>query len=281
MSRSALILLTLLALLAFAGNSLLCRLALATTAIDAASFTALRLTAGALMLGLLVRQPVAAARDAGSWPSAFALFAYAAGFSFAYLDLTAATGALLLFAAVQAAMTGYGLWRGERLTLLQWCGIALASAGLVTLLLPGLAAPPPAAALLMLGAGTAWGIYSLRGRGAGDATLVTAGNFLRTLPLAALLALAATPWRSIDAAGTVYAVASGALTSGLGYALWYRALPALRATTAATVQLGVPALAALGGVLLLGERMTGRLLLAGTAILGGIALVTLTRRRAR
>ncbi|MDF3031542.1 MAG: family transporter [Moraxellaceae bacterium] len=150
MSRSALILLTLLALLAFAGNSLLCRLALATTAIDAASFTALRLTAGALMLGLLVRQPVAAARDAGSWPSALALFAYAVGFSFAYLDLTAATGALLLFAAVQAAMTGYGLWRGERLTPLQWCGIAFASAGLVTLLLPGLAAPPPAAALLML-----------------------------------------------------------------------------------------------------------------------------------
>jgi drug/metabolite transporter (DMT)-like permease len=278
MSRPATLALTALALLAFAGNSLLCRLALRTTTIDAASFTTLRLAAGALMLGALVCLRPGRPHVGGSWSSAVALFVYAAAFSYAYLDLTAATGALLLFAAVQATMTGYGLWRGDRLTQRQWSGLLLAGAGLVALLLPGLAAPPLTGALLMLGAGAAWGVYSLRGRGAGDPTAATAGNFLRALPLTLLLSLVALRGQQVDGVGAVYALASGALTSGLGYAVWYRVLPALHAASAATVQLSVPALAAAGGVLLLGEAMSLRLLLASAAILGGIALGTLPRR---
>lgn len=281
MSRYTTMALTALAMLAFAGNSLLCRQALHGTGIDPASFTVLRLLAGAVMLWLVMRfrAPAAgAAGTRGSWTSALALFTYAAGFSYAYLSLTAATGALLLFAAVQATMTGHGLWQGERLGWQPSLGLCIACGGLLLLLMPGLSAPPLAGAVLMMAAGAAWGIYSLRGRGTGDPTAATAGNFLRTVPFALLLAMLATPWRSLDAAGVAYALASGALTSGLGYALWYRALPALRATSAATVQLSVPALAAAGGVVLLGEPLSPRLVFASAAILGGIALVTLNRR---
>lgn len=270
--------LTLLALAAFAGNSLLARAALRDTQIDAASFTAIRLASGAAVLWLIVRGRGGDAR-AGSWRSALALFAYAAAFSFAYLSLTAATGALLLFGAVQVTMIGVGLARGERLRPLQWTGFALAFGGLVGLLLPGLTAPPLAGALLMIAAGIAWGAYSLRGRSAAaDATATTAGNFLRAAPMALLLALATLPWTRIDAPGTGYALASGALTSGLGYAVWYTALKGLRATTAATVQLSVPVLTALAGVLLLAEPLAPRLLLASAAVLGGIALVIAARR---
>lgn len=265
--------LTLLAMLAFAGNSLLCRAALRDTGLDAASFTTLRLASGALALWLLTRRRGGGRSGKGNWLSALALFAYAAGFSFAYLSLSAATGALLLFGAVQATMIGYGIWKGERLRGLQLVGLTLALAGLVGLLLPGISAPPLVAAVLMLGAGAAWGIYSLRGKGAGDPTMVTAGNFLRAVPVAVILSVLMYRHASVDAAGLGYALASGALTSGLGYAIWYMALPALRTTSAATVQLSVPVIAALGGVVLLGESLNLRLVLASAAILGGIALV--------
>lgn len=266
-------LLTTLAMLAFAGNSLFCRLALRDTEIDAASFTAIRLASGALVLAALLMLRGKRPTAGGSWPMAAMLFAYAVCFSFAYRDLTAATGALLLFGAVQFAMTGYGLWTGERIRGLKLVGLLVALAGLVWLLLPGLAAPPLLAAALMLVAGAAWGVYSLLGKGAGDPTAATGGNFLRSLPFAAALALTATTAGTVDHTGALYAVLSGAVTSGLGYVLWYAALPMLRATTAATVQLSVPAIAALGGAMLLAEPVTARLLVASVAVLGGIALM--------
>lgn len=278
MRRSLTPVLTTLAMLAFAGNSLLCRVALRDTGIDPASFTSIRLLSGALVLWLIVQLRAGARGPAGSGWSALALFAYAAAFSYAYLSLPAATGALLLFGAVQATMIGYGLWTGQRLAWPQWGGLALAIGGLVGLLLPGLSAPPLPGSLLMLGAGVAWGVYSLRGRGGGDPTVVTAGNFVRAAPLALLLSALTLPAMSVDATGAAYAVASGALASGVGYAVWYGALPGLRPATAASVQLSVPALTALGGVLLLDELPTLRLFIASLAILGGIALVILGRR---
>ena len=264
---------------AFAGNSLLCRLALKHTSIDATSFTTIRLISGALVLWLVTRRYRGLQAGGGNWLSALALFFYAAGFSFAYVTLPAASGALLLFGAVQATMIGYGIWSGERLRRLQLVGLALALSGLLGLLLPGLSAPPLYGSVLMLGAGLAWGIYSLRGKGAGDPTRVTAGNFLRAAPVAIALSLFMFSFKgaSLDAAGFWYAVSSGALTSGIGYAIWYAALPALKATNAATVQLSVPVIAALGGIAFLGEPITLRLGLASAAILGGIALVVLEK----
>ncbi len=214
----------------------------------------------------------------GNWLSALALFVYAAGFSFAYTSLSAATGALLLFGAVQATMIGYGIRRRERLRGLQLPGLVLAFTGLVGLLLPVLSSPPLYGSLLMLTAGMAWGVYSLRGRGAGDPTMVTAGNFLRAVPVALALCLFMFRGQSLDGAGLGYAAASGALASGIGYAIWYMVLPALQATSAASVQLSVPVIAALGGTMLLGEPVTLRLALASVAILGGIALVILHRQ---
>jgi len=271
--------LTALAMLAFASNSLLCRAALARTGIDAASFTTVRIASGALTLWALVRLTQGGQAVAGSWRSALALFAYAAGFSFAYLTLPAATGALLLFGAVQATMIGRGLWAGERPGRLALLGMLLAFGGLIGLLRPGLSAPPLLGSLLMLGAGAAWGIYSLRGRSAGDPTRATAGNFLRAVPLAAVLSLATLHQASLDPAGVAYAVASGAVASGIGYAIWYTALPMLKAVQAATVQLSVPVIAALGGIALLGESFSLRLLWTSLAILGGIALVIADRPR--
>ena len=275
-------LLTALAMAAFAGNSLLCRVALKGTAIDAASFTAIRLVSGALVLWALAGRRPGAQTGQGNWLSAWALFAYAACFSFAYVSLPAGTGALLLFGAVQALMIGYGLWSGERLQRWQLAGLALAFGGLAGLLMPGMSAPPLGGSVLMLAAGMAWGVYSLRGKGAGDPTRVTAGNFLRAAPLAVGLGLLVLTFRgvSLDAAGAGLAVASGALTSGIGYVVWYGVVPALRATTAASVQLSVPLIAALGGIVFLGEPLTLRLVLASAAILGGIALVVLQKRAA-
>lgn len=278
MSRGRALSLTALAMIAFAGNSLLCRVALTDTGIDAASFTTIRLASGALTLWLVASLARRERGGRGNWLSAFALTAYAAGFSFAYLSLSAATGALLLFGAVQATMIGHGLAKGERFRAPQLAGLALALAGLVGLLMPGLAAPPLGGAAWMLGAGVAWGVYSLRGRGAGDPTRVTAGNFLRAVPLALALGALTWPGAAVDAAGFAYAVASGALASGLGYAIWYTALPALKATHAATVQLSVPVIAAAGGAAFLGEVVTLRLALASAAILGGIALVILEKQ---
>ncbi|PKO84342.1 MAG: EamA family transporter [Betaproteobacteria bacterium HGW-Betaproteobacteria-11] len=272
------VLLTALTMLAFAGNSLLCRLALKDTAIDAASFTTVRLVSGALALWLLVRLRQGAQPLAGNGWSACALFVYAAGFSFAYLSLPAATGALLLFGAVQATMIGYGYWRGERFSAMRSAGFLLAVTGLIGLLLPGLSAPPLPGALLMLAAGISWGIYSLRGKGGGDPTRATAGNFLRAVPFAVVLSVIFWPQTRLDASGFLLAVASGALTSGLGYALWYAVLPALAASTAATVQLSVPVIATVGAVFWLNEAVSARLVLASLAVLGGIALVIRGRR---
>lgn len=279
MTRHRVALLTLLAVLAFAGNSLLCRLALRETRIDPATFTGVRLLSGGLALWLIVRVRGEAQQGSGGWGSALALFAYAAAFSFAYVNLAAGTGALLLFGAVQASMIGAGLWRGERLRAPQWCGLLLALCGLVGLLLPGLSAPPLPACALMLGAGAAWGVYSLRGRRGGAPLRTTADNFLRAVPFAALLSLATVHGASFDSAGMYCALASGIVTSALGYAIWYSALRGLNATQAATVQLSVPLIAALGGVTLLGEPFTLRLVLAAVAILGGIALVIASASR--
>ena len=280
MSYARIIALTSLAMIAFAGNSLLCRAALKHTGIDAASFTTIRLISGAVMLTLVARMRGGVSAGRGNWLSAFALVAYAAGFSFAYVSLPAATGALLLFGAVQATMIGHGVWVGERLGRLQLVGLMLAFGGLVGLLLPGLSRPPLYGAALMLGAGVAWGVYSLRGKSAGDPIMVTAGNFLRAVPIAAALSVLSVLMLKValDNAGFCYAASSGALASGIGYAIWYTVLPALKATKAATVQLSVPVIAALGAVVFLGEPITLRLVLASAAILGGIALVIVEKQ---
>jgi len=278
MNKTNVVLSTAVAMMAFAANSLLCRVALRGAHIDAASFTLIRLASGALVLWLIVRLRGGTAGKHGSWLSAFALFSYAAGFSFSYLTLPASAGALLLFGAVQATMIGYGLWRGERLGLMQSAGSTLACAGLIGLLLPGLSAPPLDGAILMIVAGVAWGVYSLRGRSSSDAMASTAGNFIRALPFVAVLSVLMLSRASLDVLGVGYAVASGAIASGLGYAVWYSALPGLRATNAATVQLSVPVIAALGAALFLDEAITLRLVLASVAVLGGITLVMTGRR---
>lgn len=278
MTPIRLIPLTLLVLLAFAGNSILCRLALRATTIDPATFTSVRLLSGALVLWVLVSTFRRNVRGQGNWGSALALLAYAAALSYAYIDLPTGLGALLLFAAVQVTMIGHALTHGERLQVVQWLGFGLAIAGLVGLLLPGLTAPPLIGSTLMLASGIAWGVYSLRGKGAGDPTRVTAGNFMRAVPIALLLSLLTLGQMQWDATGVLYAVISGGITSGLGYSLWYMVLPHLRSTTAASLQLSVPVIASLGGVLFVGEALTLRLVLAAIAILGGIALVIRGRR---
>lgn len=279
MPRLHLFALTALVMAAFAGNSLLCRLALRDTGIGAADFTAIRLGSGALVLGALVHTRTRAAPGRGSIVSALALLAYAGCFALAYRELTAAAGALLLFGSVQATMLGYGLAHGERLRGGRGLGFLLALGGLLALLLPGLEAPPLRGALLMLFAGAAWGVYSLRGRTAGDPLRVTAGNFVRAAPLACVWAWWAPREAAVEPAAWAYALASGALASGLGYAAWYRVLPALQAAQAGTVQWSVPALAALGGVVLLDEPLSARLIAAGFAILGGTALILRPERR--
>lgn len=270
------LLLTAIALCCFAGNSLLCRLALAENQIDATSFTAIRLVSGAAVLALfssLSRRDARSAR--GSWVSAALLFAYAAPFSFAYLRLGAAMGALILFALVQATMLGWGVVRGERPSALAWSGIVLAIGGLVALTLPGRSAPDPLAAFLMAIAGVAWGVYSLRGRVASGSPLaLTAASFVRSLPFAALLVVVTIPLFGAHATarGIFLAATSGAIASGLGYSVWYAVLPQLSRTRAAVVQLLTPVVAASGAVVWLGESVSARLVLAGTAILGGVAL---------
>lgn len=282
--------LTSLSMLAFAGNSLLCRLALKTTRIDAASFTTLRLVSGAIVLAILVLlrertvrrrsvQPAVKSNTGrkGNWLSALALYSYAAAFSFAYASLPTGTGALLLFGTVQAGMIGYALLQGERFNLMQWVGLACACAGLIWLLLPGVAAPPLAGALLMIVAGLSWAVYSLRAKGAGDPTAVTAGNFIRAAVVAVAFSLATLNTVSLDSRGIAYALLSGGLASGIGYAVWYTALRSIPATIAAVVQSSVPVLAAIGGVLVLDERFSLRLVLASVAILGGVTLVIMRK----
>ena len=284
-TRARVIALTAFAMLPLSANSWLCRAALRDTGIDVASFTSIRLLSGALMLWLLLQarrlwhRDTAAPGESGNWLSACALFGYAALFSFAYVELTAGTGALLLFGAVQVTMIGLGLRRGERLDAVQLMGVTLAFGGLVGLLAPGLSAPPLLSGAMMLGAGACWGLYSMRGQGAQYPVQVTAGNFMRTVPITAALSLVMLQNASVDATGFWYAVASGALTSALGYVLWYSVVPLIKSVTAATVQLSVPVIVAVGGVLLLGEPITLRLVLASAAVLGGIGLVILERGR--
>ncbi len=232
---------------------------------------------GAVTLLLLVFITRRTRSIGGNWLSAIALFGYAAGFSFAYISLSAATGALILFGAVQCTMIGYGLIKGERMNLVQSTGVLVAVAGVVGLLFPGLSAPPITSALLMFGAGVSWGIYSLRGRGVMDATWESAGNFVRAVPFVLLVSVLSLQNAEVDLSGVGFAVASGSLASGLGYSIWYSALCELTATRAATVQLTVPALAAIGGVVFLGEPVTLRLSLASVAILGGVAVFILNK----
>lgn len=280
-STPRLVVLTVLVMGAFATNSLLCREALASRSIGVAEFTFARLVSGAAVLWLLVALRGGKRDVGGDWLSAAALFGYAACFSFAYLTLSAGTGALLLFGAVQISMISWGLLRGERLTSWQWFGLASAFAGLAWFVSPGVEAPPLLGAVLMVAAGICWGIYSLRGRGTRNATVASAGNFIRAVPLAAALYLLA--FDSSDQStwvGWVLAIASGALASGLGYALWYSVLPRLTAGTSATVQLSVPLIAAVGGVLFLGEALTIRLEVAAAVVLGGIYIFVHSGSRA-
>ena len=273
---------TALALAAFAANSLFCRLALRPAAIDAASFTFVRLLAGAIALGLicLIKRKPGRGLLRPDPVAVLALFAYAAAFSFAYRDLTAGTGALLLFGAVQAVMIGVGLFRGERPGAAEWGGLVVALAGLGWLVAPGLAAPSPRGAGLMALAGAAWGVYSLRGRQAQDPLPATAANFCWAV-LPGLLVLGLAPGTlHVTAPGVQWAVLSGALASGVGYAVWYAVLPRLTAARAATVQLTVPVLAAVGGVAFLDEEISPRLLLAAVLVLGGVALAVFSRKKA-
>ncbi|MCC2961532.1 DMT family transporter [Massilia sp. IC2-278] len=278
--RLATLAFTAAAMLAFAANSLLCRLALLQGGIDPASFGAVRIVSGAIALALIVRWRAGGAKEAGGdWLSAAMLFAYVALFSFAYVNLAAGTGALILFGAVQLTMFGAALRAGERFAPLACAGLAVAALGLVYLVLPGVSAPPIVRALLMALAGVAWGVYSLRGRGALDPLGATAGNFLRAAPMALVLWMPFVGVAHADVGGILLAVASGAITSGVGYALWYTALRELSAMRAATVQLSVPVITAFGAVLFLAEPLSLRLVLASVAILGGIALVLAGRAK--
>lgn len=276
------LLVTTLAMTAFAANSILCRLALGRPDIDAASFTTIRLVSGAATLLAIARSSGRrrTERAIGDWVSAAALFAYAILFSFAYLRLNVGTGALILFALVQATMIVWGLVRGERPRSFQWLGLAAAFGGLVYLVSPGLAAPSAAGSLMMGAAGLAWGIYSLRGRGTTDPIVTTTDNFIRSVPM--VLIVAALSYRSIDLStrGVLLAVASGSIASGVGYVIWYAALRVLSTTRAASVQLTVPVIAALGGLAFLGEHVSPRLVISAVLILGGVGLTLIGREHA-
>ena len=275
------ILLTTFALIAFAANSIICRMALGNEAVDPASFTTVRLVSGAVVLWLIVKASPGGkpGRPPGSWWSAAMLFLYAAAFSFAYVSLNAGVGALILFGSVQATMITAGLMKGERPPVLAWCGLIIALTGLVYLVFPGLAAPSFSGAALMAMAGFAWGVYSLRGLGSTDPVAVTGGNFLRSVPMTAVVSLIMLPSLNLSMEGVLLAALSGGLTSGIGYVVWYAALRNLSATRAAMLQLLVPIIAAAGGVLLLSEAVTMRLVLAGILIIGGVGLTLKAKRQ--
>jgi drug/metabolite transporter (DMT)-like permease len=269
--------LTASALVAFAANSLLGRLALGAAQIDPASYTSVRLLSGAVTLWAIVALSDRRNRTAHprGWVSAAMLFLYAISFSFAYLSLDAGIGALFLFGAVQITMILVGISEGKHPSALEWLGLLMAFGGLIYLVSPGLSAPAPLGSLLMFIAGVAWGLYTLRGRGVGDPVVGTATNFALAVPLALLVSLVSMKGLDVTARGALLAVMSGAVASGMGYVIWYAALKGLTTTRAAVVQLSVPVLAAIGGVVFLGEAMTLRLCLASAAILGGIALAIL------
>jgi drug/metabolite transporter (DMT)-like permease len=268
-------LLTAFTLVAFAANSILCRMALGAHLIDPVSFSTLRLLSGAIVLVPLSRlagKSRAAKRSPGSWTSGLALFVYALAFSLAYISLQAGIGALILFGAVQATMIGVGIVSGEQPHASEWLGLFTALGGLVYLVAPGVTSPDPLGALLMSISGIAWGAYSLRGKGALAPVSSTAGNFVRALPMAAVASVFALSSVDAHAAGVILAVISGSVTSGLGYVLWYRALRGLTTAQAAIVQLLVPILAGFGGIVFLGERPSVRLAIASALILGGVAM---------
>jgi len=275
--------LTSLALLAFAANSVLCRLALGEGLIDATSFTAIRLVAGMLMLAILIapKQHFAAVYKQGNWLSAALLFTYAATFSYAYISLDTATGALILFGAVQITMLLAAMRSGYRLSALEWGGMALAMMGFVYLMLPDAKAPSWSGFLLMLASGIAWAYYTLRGRACAFPLMDTTANFLRTIPMLILLLLVFAHDISLSIEGALYAILSGALASGLGYTLWYMVLPQLTSIRAAVLQLLVPVLAALGGLLFVAEPITLSFIVAASMILGGILLVIFAKKSSR
>lgn len=276
--------LSIITMIAFALNSVFGRLALSVDAIDPASYTAIRLTSGAAMLFVLVALRGGFKKDltppplvSGAGVSAGALFIYAAFFSFAYITLDTGVGALILFACVQATMIGWGLFTGERPSLQAWIGIVLAIGGFIYLVLPGLKAPDPLGAVLMAIAGIAWGVYSLKGKGLSDPLRATARNFIWSVPLGLALVLIFSSQQKLGYRGVALAIASGAITSALGYALWYVALKGLAANKAAILQLTVPVIAAFFGVALLGEPLTQRILIATVCILGGVAVSILAK----
>lgn len=273
--------LTTVALLAFAGNSILCRLALGASAIDPASYTAVRLIAGALTLWFIGNCRSNNRQSTGSrksWVTGALLFLYAITFAYAYMSLTTGTGALILFASVQLTMIAMALRSGERPVFFEWTGWLVAVSGLVYLVFPGIAAPSLAGSMLMMAAGVSWGFYSVLGRGVADPVQATTDNFLRSVPLIAAVALVQLRSLTATPIGLTWALVSGAVTSGLGYVVWYAALPRLTATRAATLQLAVPVIAGFGGVVLLSEPVVPRLLVAAAAILGGIGLSLLGRQ---
>ena len=261
-------------MLAFAGNSILCRMALRDGAIDPASFTSIRLLSGALALLLIVRltSNKSSVREHGSWTSALVLFIYAVCFSYAYISLSAGAGALILFGFVQGTMIAMALWSGDRPNVSEWLGWLLAFGGLVWLLIPGIEAPPAAGASLMALAGIAWGVYSIRGRNQTNALLSTCSNFVYSIAFVIVLTAITVASADLTGRGILLAIISGAITSGVGYVIWYAALKYLRTMQAALVQLSVPAIAAAGGVILLAEPVSLRLLASGALILGGISL---------
>ena len=282
MPRLRVVVLTGGAMIAFAGNSILCRLALRDDTIDPASFTSIRLASGALALLaiLFVSRRRASLRSSGSWLSALALFSYAIFFSYAYITLSAGTGALILFGFVQATMIAIGLAQGDRPGLTAWLGWLIAVGGLVWLVLPGVEAPQPGGAMLMAAAGIAWGIYSIRGRTESDALAATTSNFVLSIAFVVALTAVTLAAAELSPQGIMIAIVSGALTSGVGYVIWYAALDDLTPMQAALVQLSVPAIATAGGVVLLDEPLSARLLVASALVLGGIS-VALSRRTGR
>lgn len=272
---------TVLALIAFAANSIFARLALGDLSIDPASYTTVRLMTGAATLWLIAsfregNKPVSYDRD---WTSAAMLFLYATTFSFAYISLTTGTGALILFAAVQITMIAAGLYAGERPSALHWVGLLIAIGGLVYLVSPGVAAPSALGSLLMGTAGVAWGVYSILGRGVTNPVHATAKNFLRSVPLTLLVLIFWSSSIALTTEGFLWAALSGSITSAVGYVIWYAALRGLSATLAATVQLSVPAIAALGGTVFLSEQITLRLILAGAVILAGVGLAICSQNK--
>jgi len=271
---------TALAMVAFAANSVLCRLALGAHLIDAASFATVRVVAGALVLAALMAPRWRGRRRAtADWRMVFMLFGYMVFFSFAYITLSTGTGALILFGAVQLTMFGVALRFGERFSATSWTGLMMAFAGLIYLVSPGVTAPDPVGAILMAVAGIAWGVYSLLGRSVADPLEATANNFIFCVPLVIAVSLIFFSDYHATPGGVILASASGGIASGIGYAIWYKALRGLTATRAATVQLSVPAIAALGGVLLMGEDLTMRLMLASAATLGGVWIVLARRAK--